>query len=314
MLELSPDATRQYIDAVAAFEACEEAVKEAAQVRGGMYWHKGTAAGADYLVRTTAAGSEKSLGPRSADTESIYQAFRQRKEQAQARLAGLKETMARHKRLNRALRVGRVAPVVVDILRRLADTQLDPHFRIVGTHSLYAYEAAAGVLFEGEALATQDIDLLWDVRRRLAFATALGRVDRSMLGVLRKVDPSFRVRNGQKYTAVNQDGFEVDIIRRMKTGNDPHPIRLSDDEDDFWAVQTPRAQQLLDAPAFSAVIVASNGEMARMKTIHPMRFVELKKWLCTQKDRDPLKRRRDAVQAQVVEEVVREYLPHLVDG
>ncbi len=95
-------------------------------------------------------------------------------------------------------------------------------------------------------MATRDIDLLWDVRRRLALATTLGRVDRSMLGVLRKVDASLRVRNSQKYTAVNKHGF--------------------------------------------------------------------KRWMSRLPDRDALERRRDALQAQVVEEAVREYLPHLERG
>jgi len=316
MRELSADAVRQYIDAVAAFEALEEARKEADQVRGGMYWHKGPVAGPshDYLVRTTAGGSEKSLGRRSAQTEAIYDAFHHRKAQARTRLAGLQQAVATHKRLNRALRVGRVAPIVIEILQRLADTGLADHFRIIGTHALHAYEAAAGVVLERAAVATRDIDLLWDVRRRLAFATALRRVDRSMLGVLRKVDPTFRVRSGQKYTAVNQDGFEVDILRRMTAADDPHPIRLSEDEDDFWVAQAPRAQELLDAPGFSAIVVATNGDMARMNTLHPMAFIDFKRWMSGLQDRDPLKRRRDALQAEVVEQVVRAYLPQHAGG
>ncbi len=309
MLERPADAMRQYIDAVAAFEAWEEALKEAEQVRGGMYWHKGSGAG--YLVRTSPAGSEKSLGPRSAQTEALYEAFQRRKERAQVRLAGLKAAVAKHKRMNRALRVGRVAPLIVQILRRLSEARLGEHFRVVGTHALYAYESVAGVAFDNEAVATRDIDLLWDVRRRMAFATALSRVDSSMLGVLRKVDTTFKVRNTQKYTAVNQDGFEVDIIRRMKQEDDPHPIRLSDDEDDFWAAQAPRAQELLDAPSFSAVIVATDGDMARMNTLDPIAFARFKRWMSELLDRDPLKRRRDALQAQLVEAVVRDYLPHL---
>jgi hypothetical protein len=309
MLERPADAMRQYIDAVAAFEAWEEALKEAEQVRGGMYWHKGSGAG--YLVRTSPAGSEKSLGPRSAQTEALYEAFQRRKERAQVRLTGLKAAVAKHKRMNRALRVGRVAPLIVQILRRLSEARLGEHFRVVGTHALYAYESVAGVAFDNEAVATRDIDLLWDVRRRMAFATALSRVDSSMLGVLRKVDTTFKVRNAQKYTAVNQDGFEVDIIRRMKQEDDPHPIRLSDDEDDFWAAQAPRAQELLDAPGFSAVIVATDGDMARMNTLDPIAFARFKRWMSELQDRDPLKRRRDALQAQLVEAVVRDYLPHL---
>ncbi len=309
MLERSADAARQYIDAVAAFEAWEEALQESGQVRGGMYWHKGP--GTDYLVRTSPAGNEKSLGPRSAQTEAMYASFRDRKAMAQARLSGLKAALATHKRMNRALRVGRVAPLVVQILRRLAESGLRDHFRVIGTHALYAYESAAGVAFDAEAVATRDIDLLWDVRRRMAFATALGRLDSSMLGVLRKVDATFRVRSTQKYTAVNKDGFEVDIIRRMKQADDPHPLRLSLHEEDFWAAQAPRAQELLDAPGYSAVIVATDGDMARMDTLHPMAFVRFKLWMSGLKDRDPLKRRRDALQAQAVERVVRDYLPHL---
>jgi hypothetical protein len=308
VLEKPADSMRQYIDAVATFEAYEDALAEAVKVRGGMYWHKGPATA--YLVRTSASGSERSLGPRTPETEAIYANFHQRKELSEQRLAGLNASLAKHKRMNRALRVGRVAPLIVDILGRLAATNLGEHFRVVGTHALYAYESAAGVTFEDDAVATRDIDLLWDVRKRVAFATALRHVDSSMLGVLRKVDPTFRIRNSQKYTAVNKDGFEVDIIRREQVADDPHRIRLSDDEEDFWAAQAPRSQELLDSPQFSAVIVATNGNMARMNTLEPMPFVRFKRWMSTVAERDPRKRRRDALQANAVEEVVREYLPH----
>lgn len=311
MLERPSDAMRQYIDAVATFEAYEDALAEAAQVRGGMYWHKGPPSAPDdtYLVRTSASGSEKSLGPRSPETEAIYESFRRRKEMAEERRAGLKEALAKHKRMNRALRVGRVAPLIVEILNRLAATNLGEHFRVVGTHALYAYESAAGVMFDDDTVATRDIDLLWDVRKRLAFATALSAVDSSMLGVLKKVDSTFRIRNSQKYTAVNQDGFEVDIIRREQASDDPHPVRLSDDEDDFWVAQAPRAQELLDSRLFSAVIVASNGDMARMNTLDPLTFVHFKRWMSTLSQRDAYKRRRDALQAESVERLVEEYLP-----
>lgn len=316
MLERPADATRQYIDAIATFEAYEDALAEASKVRGGMYWHKGPASAPEdaYLVRTSASGSEKSLGPRSSETEAMYASFRQRKELAEERRDGLKAALVKHKRMNRALRVGRVAPLIVELLNRLAATNLGEHFRVVGTHALYAYESAAGVTFEDAAVATRDIDLLWDVRKRVAFATALSKVDSSMLGVLHKVDPTFRIRNSQKYTAVNKDGFEVDIIRREQVSDDPHPIRLSDDDEDFWVAQAPRAQELLDSPQFSAVIVATNGDMARMNTLEPMAFVRFKQWMSTLSQRDPLKRRRDALQAKAVEDVVREYLPQWVKG
>jgi len=311
MQELSPTITRQTIDAIAVFDALAEATAEAAQVRGGMYWHAGPASSPDskYLVRTTPAGAETSLGARTPETQAIYDKFTQRKQASAERLTGLKAALDQQQRMNRALRVGRVDPLVVALLNRLASTQLSEHFRVVGTHALYAYEAAAGVRLDAEALATRDIDLLWDTRKRIIFSTQLARVDSSMLGVLKKVDSTFRMRQSQKYTAVNKDGFEVDIIRREQTGDDPHPIKLSDEDEDFWVVQARRANVLLDSPGFSAVIVATNGTMARINTVHPATFVAFKRWLAGQVDRDPLKRLRDVLQADAVQQLLAQYLP-----
>ena len=313
MQELSSTITRQYIDAVAVFDALADAAAEAAQVRGGMYWHAGPASSPEskYLVRTTPAGAETSLGARTPETQAIYDKFTQRKQESSERLAGLKAALDQQQRLNRALRVGRVEPLVVALLNRLASTKLSEHFRVVGTHALYAYEAAAGVRLAAEALATRDFDLLWDTRKRIIFSTQLARVDSSMLGVLKKVDASFRMRQSQKYTAVNKDGFEVDIIRREQTGGDPHPIKLSDADEDFWVVQAHRANVLLDSPGFSSVIVATNGTMARMNTMHPATFVAFKRWMAGQADRDPLKRRRDVLQADAVQVLVDQYLPQV---
>lgn len=315
MLETSASISRQYIDAVAVFEALEEALGEAAQVRGGMYWHAGppTSPDAKYLVRTTPAGAETSLGPRTAELDAIYARFAQRKRESAERVSGLQAALVQQQRLNRALRVGRVDPLVVALLNRLASTKRSEHFRVVGTHALYAFEAAAGVRLDAEALATRDIDLLWDTRKQIIFSTQLARVDSSMLGVLKKVDASFRIRKGQKYTAVNKDGFEVDIIRRERIGDDPHPIKLSDEDEDFWVVQARRANVLLDSPGFSAVIVASNGAMARMNTVHPATFVAFKRWLSTQVEREAMKRRRDALQADTVQKLLEKYLPQLSD-
>ena len=313
MLEISATIARQTIDAVSTFEALEEAQEEAAHVRGGMYWHGGPAAAPDakYLVRTTPAGAETSLGARTPETEAIYERFTHRKRDSAERVSGLKAALEQHQRRNRALRVGHVDSQVVALLGRLASTPLSPHFRVVGTHALYAYEATAGVRLDSDALATRDMDLLWDTRKRILFSTQLAKVDSSMLGVLKKVDSTFRIHKSQKYTAVNKDGFEVDIIRRERADDHPHPIKLSDEDDDFWVAQARRANVLLDSPAFSAVIVATNGTMARMNTVHPATFVAFKRWMANQADRDALKRRRDVLQADTVQTLLDNFLPQV---
>ena len=221
--------------------------------------------------------------PAHCEHELIYARFFERKRASDERLAGLKASLREHVRLNKALRVGRVDPLVVAILDRLAASRRGEHFRVIGTHAVYAYEAASSIRFDTDAVATRDIDLLWDTRKRVQFATRLSKIDSSMLGVLKKVDPSFRIRNAQKYT--------------------------SDDEGDFWVAQAPNAHLLLDSSPFSAVIVASNGGMARMNTLHPLAFSKFKRWMAARPDRDASKRGRDALQARVVDEAVRKYLP-----
>ena len=66
---------------------------------------------------------------------------------------------------------------------------------------------------------------------------------------------------------------------------------------------------LLDEPGFSTVIVATNGTVARMKTVHPATFIAFKRWMAEQADRDPLKRRRDVLQADAAQELLTQYLP-----
>lgn len=308
--DIGDDARRQYIDARAAFEALEAAQTQASTVRGGMYWK--TVNGSDYLIRTSAGNAQKSLGLRTAETEAIQASFAARKMEAETRVKDLKATVQRHQRLNRALYVGRVPVVVVDILNMLHDQGVAEHFTVVGTHAVYAYEAAAGVRVESAAVATRDVDLLWDTRKRFKLATQLKRLDSSMLALLRKVDKTFSLVAGQLYTAINSQGFEVDILRREQQEQDPHPAHLSDAEEDFWVVQARNAEQLVSAPRYSAIVVATNGQMARMNTVHPLAFVRFKHWLAGRPDRDPLKVSRDTLQADTVEQLVHEYLPHLL--
>lgn len=63
-------------------------------------------------------------------------------------------------RLNKAVKAGRVPNMVVALLQTLDEAGLEQHFAVVGTHALYAFEAAAGVRIVQGALATQDVDLL----------------------------------------------------------------------------------------------------------------------------------------------------------
>ena len=309
-LDQSENQKRQFIDAETVFLATAKAKKAAAEVRGSMLWRE--LRGKSTLIRTSASSAQKSLGLRGTETEAIYASFMARKQSAQARLKALRAQLGTQQRLNRALRVGRVPNVVVGVINALEKIGVHEHFLVVGTHALYAYETAAGVRISEEAMATRDVDRLFDTRKRIAFFTAMKKLDSSLIGVLRKVDPSFEVVEDQLCTARNQDGFEVDIIRRAAKDTDPHPLRMSDDEDDFWAVQVSMGEKLQSARRMDQVVVGTSGEMALMRTIHPLDFARIKQSLSQQIGRDPNKSGKDALQSRVVTELVNEHLPHLL--
>jgi hypothetical protein len=307
ILELLPNQTRQYIDAETVFLELRRARSEATQVRGSMFWR--TQQGKEYLIRESAGGAQKSLGPRSADTEEMHERFKERKAAATSRLAALTNAAHSQERMNKALRVGRVPGIVIKTLNALEAAGLQDHFITIGTHALYAFEAACGVRCAPDAMATQDIDLLFDARKRLSFMSQLRRLDSSFIGALRKADPSFRVMSDQKQTAINDAGFEVDVIRRIATDKDPHPLRMSDDENDLWAVQVKGADRMLSTPGFSQVVVSETGRMAVMNTMDPLTFIAIKKLIAASPTRDPRKRAKDALQARLVEQLVRGYMP-----
>lgn len=305
ILELTPAQTRQYIDADATLRALRDTQKAVLDVRGSMFWREIN--GQRYLVRVASRGSQTSLGRHTAELEAIYQRFMERKASVEERLMRLKAALAQHQRSNRALRLGRAPKLLIDTLNRLEQAGLGVHFCVVGTHALYAYESACGVRVQDDATATQDIDLLLDTRKYLSFVTTMDRLDTSLLSVFKKVDKTFELREDQLYTAVNADGFEIDVVRRTAKDGDPHPLRVSKYEEDFWAVQISTGSNLLDGGYFEQAVVATSGHMAMVRAPAPTSFVRVKQKLATMRSRDPLKARKDALQAKIVSQLVRDY-------
>ena len=302
-IALSDNAARQIIDSTTVFDEFARVQARARQFEGGMYWKQ--QGNYEYLVKTQSHGRQHRLGPRSTATERIYQEFTANKREVESRYRSLRDELKSAERLNKALKAGRVPAMVVSVLQTIEDAGLGQHFTVVGTHALYAYETAAGVRIVQGALATQDIDLLWDARRRVRFITDIQRLDSSVLRVLQRSDATFQRKPGQNETAINAKGFEVDFLRRQPVGDDPHPFRFSDDEDDLWPVQALRASVLTSAARFEHIVVSATGRMALMRTIAPATFVEFKHWMAAEAPNRPEpKRRRDRRQADIVQSLL----------
>ena len=308
-LPISDNAARQIIDAATIWAEYLKAQASARPYTGGMYWKK--EGDYEYLVKTNARNRQERMGARSAQTEQIYDAFHKHKTATQGRLDSLTAALIETQRQNKALKAGRTPETVVSVLNAVREAGLEAHFIVVGTHALYAYETAAGVRIVPGALATQDGDLLWDARKRVQFVIDLEKDAGSVLAVLRRADPSFRRKSdeGQNESAINDKGFEVDFIRREAEEGDPHPFRFSADEEDLWPVRAKRASVLTQSPLFTHPVISANGRIATMRTVDPRTFVAFKRWIAEHaQNREPLKRRRDLLQAQIVQELLDEGL------
>lgn len=305
---LPESAVRQVIDSTTIFTEYRRVKAQAQPYAGSMYWKR--EGEYEYLVKTRPRRrTQERLGPRSEQAERVFADYTARKQALESRLASLKDALTEAERMNKALKAGRTPNLVVGVLQVLEDAGLFEHFTVVGTHALYAYETAASVRIVQGALATQDVDLLWDARKRVQFVTDLEHLDASMLDVLKRADRTFERKVGQNETAINARGFEVDFLRRQPIENDPHPFRFSDDEGDLWPVQAVRASVLTTAPRFDHAVISVNGRMSLMRTIAPSVFVEFKRWMAEKAPhREEAKRRRDRLQSDIVQELLEQKL------
>lgn len=305
-IPLPDDAARQTIDAMSLWQECARVRRQYRNYAAGMYWKK--EGDYEYLVKTRARGKQERLGRRTPETEQIYAEFHKRKDALEPRLKSLETQLVTAQRLNRAVKAGRVPSLVIGILNAFEDAGLAEHFTVVGTYALYAYEASAGVRIAQQALATQDVDLLWDARKRVRFVADMIHLGKPLLKVLQEVDPSFQRKELNNETAINDKGFMVDFLRRIPQDGDPHPFKFSNAEDEMWPVPAIRAQVLTEAPLFEHIVIGATGRMALMRTVSPKVFVSFKQWLAARPDRDTLKRGRDQSQAQTVQALMDEGL------
>lgn len=307
---LDGEARKQYINSRESFSAVREAERKAREYEGNMVWRIKN--GREYLIRVSRRNSQKSVGPRSPETEAVYANFHAQKIATTSRLADLQKKLETQEKLNLVRFIDRVDSTVIDILNSLHKAGLDENMLVIGTNALYGYESAAGVRIEEEHLATEDLDILWDNRKRLTLATRERLAPSGLLGILRSVDKSFELKSPTElYTAVNGSGYQVDLLRRDGHGSAKEPNRLSEHDDDFWAVKARNVDWLLSAPKFESMVVGSKGAMAKVTTVDPRAFVLFKMWMSELKERDPIKKYRDKNQARVVIKLIEKYLPHL---
>ena len=290
---------RQLIDTQQTYEAWLEARATAARrFAGGMRW--GRRSGKDYLLRKIGT-RETSLGRRSAETEAAFERFTLGRQENKDRLNNLATRLDSLARVNQAMALGRVPIIAARILRLLDERGLlgDQIF-VVGTNALFAYEVLAGIHIESAVLTSADIDFLYDARRHLSLAYNEIRQS-GLIGLLGKVDQSFRPLRPRGFRAANKDGYQVDLIRpeRRDVLRDQLPAALTDLPDDLEGAAIFGLEWLINSPKLTAIAIDERGYPLRMVVIDPRAYALHKAWVADRPDREPLKASRDREQAKV---------------
>lgn len=305
--ELNDEQRRQLIDVRQAFEPWREAAREFRHsYQGSMHWVK---TGERQYLKRRYGKSWESLGVRSPQTEATKASYTEQRSRLRQRITRLGKRLDAMKKINRAHGLGRMPDTAAKVLRKLDEVGLlGKQLFVVGTHSLYAYEARAGVFFDGGLTATTDIDLLWDSRRKLSLAVAPEVRTEGLIGLLRHVDKSFEAQPGH-YRAVNEDGYFVDLIRPLEKDEvRAAASKMTDADHDMAASAIIGLQWLINAPKFDEVVIGSDGLPLWISCIDPRVYALHKLWMSKQQSREPIKRKRDMGQAKSVAEVAREFL------
>ncbi len=310
---LSEGAAKAAIDCQQTYDALRDAQLKAASFKGGMHWK--TVGAREYLYRTLdGKGTAKSLGARSAETQTILEAFTLGKQTADARVRALEDKMAERSRVARALRAGSAPRLLADICERLTKIGwMGRNIVVIGTNALYAYEALAGVRFDSDITATTDIDLLWKHHSKLTIVADEAQYSQDaaegLLGLLKKTDKTFELMDNQRFRAVNSAGYMVDLIRQM-----PRPPWKSEPAQiggtgDFVATDLTHMDWMLSAPKLKQTVLAQDGRAFEMTVPDPRSFMLFKEWLSQQDERQPIKKGRDASQSKIMRQLLVEYLP-----
>lgn len=306
MYPLSQQQRLALVESTQLHNAWAEAERLLQSHKYGMKWLKSN--GREYLIRLTdAKGNGKSLGPKSPETEAIFQSFITSKLRCENQYSGLNQRILEQARMNKALWLARLPKIVGDILKAINKTKASEDFRMIGTHALFAYESLAGIQFRSELLASGDVDLLYDPRKKLS-VVAKNLDSNGLLGLLRKADKSFQPVNNQHFRAINDHGFMVDLIIPSRDMRAAHPVQFA--PDDLSAVEGPNLHWLTNAPHVEAVIISGDGMPVRALVPDPRAFAVHKSWLSQQVDREPVKKGRDLEQAKVIFLMLKEYLPN----
>ena len=305
--EINENSRRILIDVSQLYEAYLAVDSEFRSYRGSMRWKK--VSGKEYLFRQrNSRGDGKSLGARDERTQEIYDNFHARKAELKENRESLLDRLAQQRGFCVAAGINRVPKIAADVVRsvRLVKTGSHPLI-VVGTNALFAYENMAGVHLDPDLLATEDIDLMWDVKRKLNLAVIepVG----GLMSLLKKADRTFDRMPKASYRAANAKGYMVDLIKpALANVHKTTKASLTGHKTDLAAAEIRNLDWLYAAPLASTTVVGNDGLPVVFDVPDPRVFAAHKLWLSEQPNRSPVKKVRDRSQGIAILRLLKAYL------
>lgn len=252
--------------------------------------------GTDYLLRIKKGQSNgQSLGPRTSETEALFEASQADEEMVEVTW----ERLQLKGRMLKAARVPMISDVAGEALRGLdVAGLLGNHLRVVGSTAIPAYEIAAGIKFDASLHATEDVDMSW-----VGPAWRDGEGLRSpVLEALKRSDSTWTVNQERPFQLRNRHGDILDVLVA------PSVAATFPKREAIRAVATEGQEDLLGGHPLDRVVLDSAGLPARVVAPDPRLFALHKLCLSNEPERRQEKRSKDRLQALAVLEWVREHM------
>jgi hypothetical protein len=301
--ELTAGQRQTFQGAMEVYRAHLETLGQSRVLKGGMHWKQ--IRGREYLYRyRDRFGHGESLGPRSEQTQRLYDDFTRQRREVAARLRDQRLRLEEQGRFCRAAWINRLPRMAAKILRRLEQHEQGRNCFMIGATAFYAYEFAAGVFLE--SLGPRD--LLGEAGRQLILAGG-GMSRDELLRLLRRADRSFAPLPGEECRAANRDGFLVKVLKsEVKRPGKPKALTVAGAREPL-PPEAGNLQYLAASPKFSQIVIGKDGWPVTLVVPDPRAFALNRLWLSQQADRDEGQRARDLAQALAVAGLVLRYLP-----
>ena len=176
-----------------------------------MFWK--AAGGVQYLAIKEDSNA-KTYGRRDEAGEKRLAHYQKEKERLNQRIHALDAQVSERAGLYRRLRMPSILDRQAEILRRLdVEGLLGTDLMVVGTNAFIAYELVCGARFPTGNEETEDFDVAWCRGSGASIASIRSGDQRtSLFARLRGLDASYTINPQKPYQAVNQDGYEVELL------------------------------------------------------------------------------------------------------